>query len=130
MGTACCIASQPAGSPGWGAELGKQRTWNTPLEISCDAARLQALIQPRVSDGNAVRTPTLLGRVKPFLDFALQDVQTEVEVLGLALFGGGAVELALGVNQPASRIGLLISRGVLLRLDGIEQVATGVALRK
>ncbi len=83
-----------------------------------------------MSDGNAVRTPTLLGRVEPLLDFTLQGVQTEVEMLGLALFGGGAVELALGVNQPASRVGLLISRGVLLWLDGIEQVATRVALRK
>ena len=82
-----------------------------------------------MSDGNAVRTPTLLGRVEPFLDFTLQGVQTEVEMFGLALFGGGTVKLALGVDQPASRISLLVSRGVLLGLDGIEQVATRVTLR-
>jgi hypothetical protein len=62
------------------------------------------------------------------VDFILQGVQAEVQVLGLAPFGGGAVELAVWVNQPAGGLGLLVSRGILLRLQGIEEVATGVAL--
>jgi hypothetical protein len=62
------------------------------------------------------------------VDFILQGVQAEVQVLGLAPFRGGAVELALRVNQPAGGLGFLVSRGILLRLQGIEQVAAGVAL--
>jgi hypothetical protein len=62
------------------------------------------------------------------VDFILQGVQAKVQVLGLAPFRRGAVELAVRVNQPTGGLGFLVSRGILLRLQGIEEVATSVAL--
>jgi hypothetical protein len=50
-----------------------------------------------VGDGGAVRAPPFLDLLKPLLDLVLQGVQAEVEMLGLAPFGSGAVELATGV---------------------------------
>jgi hypothetical protein len=83
-----------------------------------------------VGDGDAVRAPALLDRYEPVLDLILEGVQTEVEMLGLALFRGGAVELATGVDQPTGRLGLLVSRGIQIWLEGIKEIAAGVALAK
>lgn len=83
-----------------------------------------------MGDGDAVRTPALLNRDEPVLDLVLEGVQTEVEMLRLALFRGGAVELATGVDQPAGSLGLLVSRGIQIRLERIKEVAAGVALTR
>ncbi len=81
-----------------------------------------------MGDGDAVGAPALLGGVEPGLDLGLQGVEAEVEVLGLAALRGGTVELAAGVDQPAGGLGLLVPLGVEVGLEGVEEVAAGVAL--
>lgn len=80
-------------------------------------------------DGNAIRAPGLLNRLEPLFNLALEGVQAEVEMLGLAPLRSGAVQLAAGVDQPTGRLGLLVSGGVQLRFQGVEEVTTCVALR-
>jgi hypothetical protein len=81
-----------------------------------------------VSDGDTICAPALLDGVKPLLDFTLKGVKAEVEVLSLAPLRGGPIQLAAGVDQPTGRLGLLVPGGVPVGLQGIEEVATCVAL--
>lgn len=107
---------------------------NTPLEISGDATGEQTLVDPCLGDGDTVCAPvTLLAAlVEPWDEKILNRVQAQVEVLGSPLLGGGTVDLASGVNQPASRLGLnmvvVLVAGLTFRLEGIQKSTTGIAL--
>lgn len=103
-------------------------TRHTPFEVSCDTTGLQALIQPRASDGHTVGTPSLLDSLQPLIDLTLKSVKTKVEMLSLAALGSSPVEFAARVDQPASRFALLFARGVPIRLKGVKKVTTGITL--
>jgi hypothetical protein len=81
-----------------------------------------------VSDGDAICAPSLLDRLEPLFNLALKGVQAEVEMLSLTPLRSGAVKFAAGVDQPTGRLGLLVSGGIQLRLQGVEKVTTCVAL--
>jgi hypothetical protein len=111
------------------------RDLNSPVQIARDAPGLQTLVDPRLCDADGVGAPgALLTRtVEPLDQGLLKSVQLEVQVLRLALLGGGTVELAAGVDEPAGGLGgdVVVGLGgalLGLGLEGIEQVSALVAL--
>lgn len=105
-----------------------RRTGYTPLEISRDTTGLQAVVDPRAGNGNAVGAPAVLNPVEPGSDLLVELVQSDVKVLGLAPLGGRAVELAAGVDEPAGTLALVFAGSILVGLHGVEEVAASVAL--
>ena len=76
----------------------------------------------------------VLERAVPVDQLVRKSVQAQVEVLGLASFGRGAVDFASWVDEPTGSLGFtglgLVSavRVFLLGLERIQDGATGVAL--
>ena len=69
--------------------------------------------------------------LEPGVDLVLELVEAQVQVFRLALLGRRAVDLALGVDQPARSAALASRIGTLLLLIGLERVETraaGIAL--
>ncbi|KAI5297226.1 hypothetical protein KEM55_004994, partial [Ascosphaera atra] len=91
-----------------------ERNRHTPLHITGNAAILQALLQPGLSDDTAVLRPApfLHGCLGPLLDFRLKLVETKMDVFRSLAHRRRTVELAAGLDQ----------------LKGIKQVAALVAL--
>lgn len=113
---------------GYKRDTAQIRTGYTPLEISCDTTGLQAVVDPRTGNGNAVGAPAVLNLVKPGSDLLVELVQSDVKVLGLAPLGGRAVKLAAGVDEPAGTLALVFAGSVLVGLHGVEEVAASVTL--
>lgn len=126
----------------------RQRHRHTPLEISRDAAGLQALCQPRLRDGHAVLRPSvLLVRVlEPLLNLGLQLLEADKDVRRVSGHGGGAVDLATRVDelkgiQQAAALVALVAPGVVVvalgtrpldeavRQEGVVLLAVGLLRR-
>lgn len=109
-------------------DTAQRRTRYTPLEISCNTTGLQAAVDPRAGNGNAVGAPAVLNLVEPGSDLLVELVEADVKVLRLAPLRGRAVKLAAGVDEPAGALALVFAGSILVGLYGVEKVAASVAL--
>lgn len=107
---------------------------DTPFQIARDGARLETLVNPRLSDGFGVGAPTVVrGRLVPVLKLVGKLIELQVQVLCLARLGRCAINLAAGVDKPTRGLDSVCSFSfgggfLLLRLERVKNGTAGVAL--